>query len=1157
MKLSHMLYQMRNRTILNQTKFNHKQINYAIFITVAILVQCGLIFTAGCGSSGSLEETASISLSVDSESVSADGKSSAAITAVFLDSAGAPVSSYTSITFTTNLGTFRNGSQTITVSTSDDSGTVTVSLISPTEPGAAEVSCASSGVTQLIQVNFSKTASIELSSDLTTVPADGAQSVKITAAVTEANGEPVVQNTEVSFTTTTGSFSNGLQTYSAVTIDDSGTVSVSLIAPTTPGIADVVCSSSGVTQSIRITFTHYDNSGPPVGEAFSLALEYHNISGLWVSGLSDTITAYLADINGNTVQDGVSVAFKTYNTGGALDPDVAVTGGVNSDDTTSASGTAKTTLYSTGEPKPTEGMVSVTAETDGGTTTHITSIAVTPDSDSNIIYAGTNGGGVYKSTDSGRNWTNISKSSSTSGQNWIEPYIQGNSAICVDPDDHNTVYVGTGYNGSGNLFRSLDGGRNWNSNNTEEWFGLYSTTGAVLTVLCDDGGSDYVWMGTEGKGILYADDGENFSPAGGVITVATPSGRGTIESAKLGYSATKETWTLTCIVPDATVNSYSSITDIDPIAVEDDSDTPVPVLNSTSTPSPDGTIKNFITSTNTKTEDWTVTYVVGTTADVTMLSVPKGAVTNVVPKQFEKEETWTLTCTYVDINDDQLLDGTSTIFSVVGSVSGTLEDANLNTSYSSDFIDFKIIAGSVPFIVGDIVQFKTVPKIDQPYWQVKGSVSGMQQKIATNNVAYTSDNGEIGFTIYEGNIAFTAGDYFTFTTYEARPTYWTVSGSVSGMQAGIAQTDQIYQSDNEEISFIIKESSSEFRDGDRIIIDVTPSSIGHGWTVTDIIKQPDTHGESAVLYAGTSTGLYKSSNGGKTWDSTGRFTGDSITCLELYHNTSSNTDVLYAGTQNGAVWVSNDSGSTWTQYATGMDRGTNIKDILLDKYNQTIYTIGWYGTSESATGKIFAHSLNADFTMTPEAAWYETNEGLSGSALYSIAADNRESASELYAGGEGINFYRSSGIVSSEFPIWEESATGLTNTIMARIPVLFSGEVSLSYKYVRYDNIVFLSIYLQDVNGNPPIAGSTFNVTYHDDTADEDYELTNIDSYPDAYTYQGTYRDPSNGYTNNPYQYTVQVASGDEITITYMLKCNDGESGCSGGGGEEKVTFSF
>lgn len=548
----------------------------------------------------------------------------------------------------------------------------------------------------------------------------------------------------------------------------------------------------------------------------------------------------------------------------------------------------------------------------------------------------------------------------------------------------------------------------------------------------------------------------------------------------------------------------------------------------------------------------------GTSAYVDKISVPKGGITNIITKRFDKEETWTLTCIYVDIDKSQLTGDTSTIFKVESSISGELENANVNTSYASEFVEFKIIPGEVPFIVGDIIQFKTVPKIDQPYWQVSGSVSGMQNNTAFNELAYISDNQEIGFIIHEGKTPFTIGDYFTFTTYEARPTYWTVSGSVSGMQAGIAQTDQLYQSDNDEISFTIKEKNGAFKNGDKITISVIANKVGHGWRVWDIIKVPGTHASTAILYAATDVGLYKSVNGGKTWDPTGRFTGDFITCLDLCH-TSSGTDILYAGTENGAVWVSIDSGITWTQYATGMDRGTNIKDILLDKYNHTLYTVAWYGPQESATGKIFAHSLNTDFTMTPAASWYETSEGLSGSALYAIASDDADSTSELYAGGEGISFYRSSGSVSSAFPIWEESSTGLSNSIMARIPVLFSGQVGMTYKYVRYDNIVFLSIYLQDVNGNPPIAGSTFKVEYHNETASKDYTWTDI-VYPDAYTYQGTFRDPANGYTNNPYTYTTMVGSGDNITITYMLKCNTDEdrgAGCSGGGGEESVTLSF
>ncbi|MEA2061210.1 MAG: hypothetical protein U9P10_12035, partial [Thermodesulfobacteriota bacterium] len=296
-----------------------------------------------------------------------------------------------------------------------------------------------------------------------------------------------------------------------------------------------------------IEFVHYDNAGLPVAEEFGLSVEFNNMSGLWMAGLEDNIYAHLGDFYGNAVQDGTSVSFKTYNTGGFFDPDVAVTAGMIDDATVHGPGIAQSTLFSTPSPAPAQGFVSVTAETDGGTTTHITSIEVTPGFDNNILYAGTNGGGVYKSTDYGRNWENISRSTLNprAGENWIDPYIKGHSAICVDPDDHNTVYVGTGYLGEGNLFRSLDGGMNWNSNNLEEWNGLFKTNAAVLTVLCDgddnDGvTSDYVWTGTEGKGIWLAEDGENFHPSGGIVTVASTPGTGSINSPSLGLSALLE-----------------------------------------------------------------------------------------------------------------------------------------------------------------------------------------------------------------------------------------------------------------------------------------------------------------------------------------------------------------------------------------------------------------------------------------------------------------------------------------------------------------------------------------------------------------------------------------------------------------------------------------
>ncbi|CAM1361404.1 WD40/YVTN/BNR-like repeat-containing protein [Tenacibaculum xiamenense] len=77
---------------------------------------------------------------------------------------------------------------------------------------------------------------------------------------------------------------------------------------------------------------------------------------------------------------------------------------------------------------------------------------------SRIIYAGTAGGGVWKSNNSGATFNPI-----------FDDYCQSIGAVAVDPNDpDNTIWVGTGETWTRNsvsigcgLFKSIDGGTNW------------------------------------------------------------------------------------------------------------------------------------------------------------------------------------------------------------------------------------------------------------------------------------------------------------------------------------------------------------------------------------------------------------------------------------------------------------------------------------------------------------------------------------------------------------------------------------------------------------------------------------------------------------------------------------------------------------------------
>src|ERR1043166_9819930 len=77
----------------------------------------------------------------------------------------------------------------------------------------------------------------------------------------------------------------------------------------------------------------------------------------------------------------------------------------------------------------------------------------------NTFYFGATGGGVWKTTDGGSNWKNIS-----------DKYFGGSiGAVAVAPSDENIIYVGEGENtmrgnvseGLGGIWRSDDAGRKW------------------------------------------------------------------------------------------------------------------------------------------------------------------------------------------------------------------------------------------------------------------------------------------------------------------------------------------------------------------------------------------------------------------------------------------------------------------------------------------------------------------------------------------------------------------------------------------------------------------------------------------------------------------------------------------------------------------------
>lgn len=259
-------------------------------------------------------DVGTITLTANPSTISANGFSSTSITAELKDSSGNPVTTGTSIKFTTNAGKFSNNSKEITV-TVDSSGKIIVPLISDTIPGYAMVTASSGGATQSTLVTFegaeqpSTTAYIELTAEPDKIPADGRSSLIITATLYDSTGKVMPRGTQATFTTvSSGAFLNGSTEYTVSTADDSGKLFVSLISSTVPGSTDIICKSNNVTQSTTVYFTG-DDTG--IGSTTSIELSASPTTIPADGASSSTITVTLKDSTGSPVVQGTSATLTT------------------------------------------------------------------------------------------------------------------------------------------------------------------------------------------------------------------------------------------------------------------------------------------------------------------------------------------------------------------------------------------------------------------------------------------------------------------------------------------------------------------------------------------------------------------------------------------------------------------------------------------------------------------------------------------------------------------------------------------------------------------------------------------------------------------------------------------------------------------------------
>jgi photosystem II stability/assembly factor-like uncharacterized protein len=150
----------------------------------------------------------------------------------------------------------------------------------------------------------------------------------------------------------------------------------------------------------------------------------------------------------------------------------------------------------------------------------VESLAIDP-RDPNTVFAGTHGGGLYRSTDAGHSWQRVA--TAHGGPTSHRGVPNSLSTIAIDPDNPNTIYAGSVNNG---ILKSTDGGTTWATMNT----GVTSLD--ITTLAIDPHNSQTLFASTQGGVFRSSNGGTNWEPynhglpGGGVAAFAIdPAGR--------------------------------------------------------------------------------------------------------------------------------------------------------------------------------------------------------------------------------------------------------------------------------------------------------------------------------------------------------------------------------------------------------------------------------------------------------------------------------------------------------------------------------------------------------------------------------------------------------------------------------------------------------
>ncbi len=595
------------------------------------------------------------------------------------------------------------------------------------------------------------------------------------------------------------------------------------------------------------------------------------------------------------------------------------------------------------------------------------------------LYAGTEGGGVFKTVNSGGNWSTIN----TGLTNKIVHSLK------IDPSTPQTVYAGTE---KGGVFKSINGGMVWRAVNT----GLTNTF--VRSLAIDPASPQTIYTGTDGGVFKSIDGGANWSAfnTGLQSSVAINAIKIDLTTPQTIYAGTSPggvfksinggvTWSaVNTGLTDAYGNSYVQFIEIDPVTTQ--------TIYAVTTA---GIFKSINGGGN-----W-----VAINSGLTTTYIDTLAINPSTPQIL-----------FAGANNGSVFKSTN------GGTSWSAVNTGLlaNTSVWSLTIDpatpLNIYAGTLGGV------FKTT--------NGGGAWNASNTGLTGTNINTIALDPSTPLTVYAGTYA------GVYKSLNGGSSWSVVNNGLTNTNVNVLAIEQstpltIYAGTNGGIFKSVNGGTNWSAINNMGTNLVAPNTWFASKSITSLVINPST---PQTIYAGTpgaldhySGSVYKTVNGGASWDYASRGLykpSDNPLYLGSYTFVTSividpaNPETLYLGATTTfadsyvGVFKSVDGGGSWVAFNNGLI-DTDVFSMVIDPTNsQTVYA-GTY------TGGVFK-------TINGGTSWSAVNSGLTDTYVLSLVVDP-STAETVYAGTYGGTFKSLNG-----GSIWSAVNTGLTYTYAVR-----------------------------------------------------------------------------------------------------------------------------